>query len=517
MQYASWWRLSGLIAGLSIGTQANGSASTGPDFNGDGFPDLAIGVPDEGVDGMALAGMIHVLYGAEAGLTTDGSQAFNQSGDLMPGEPEPHALFGVALGWGDFNGDGFDDLAVSARGQTIDSVSKAGSVTVLHGSAGGLTIDGLQYWHLNVPGTPNKARPNDEFGAALTAGDFNGDGFADLAIGIPNKRVNGASKAGSVLVLYGSQDSLTIENRHYLHQDRYKIHNKSEPNDQLGRALACGDFNGDGFADLAIGVPGENNLGRNNAGGVNVIYGRPSGLHWNGNQFWRQSIALTGNPTETDDMFGASLAVGDFDGNGSDDLAIGVPGETLSGHANAGAVNVLYGNPDGLSYSSNQFWHASVAGLGTSFAAGEKFGHAMAAGDFDGDGRDDLAIGVPGRTVGTIALAGAVQIIHGSPSALSVAGARTFDQNSPNIPDFAEFGDQFGYAVAARDFNNDGLADLAIGAPHDSVGALAEAGVMHVIYGDTLGLTTVGNQYFTQDMPGMGEVAEELDEFANYF
>ena len=224
-----------------------------------------------------------------------------------------------------------------------------------------------------------------------------------------------------------------------------------------------------------------------------------------------------GNPTEPGDLFGASLTVGDFDGNGSDDLAIGVPGETISGHASAGAVNVLYGNPDGLSYTGNQFWHAGVAGLGTAVAANEQFGHKIAAGDFDGDGRDDLAIGVPWRTINNLDLAGAVQIIYGSPTSLSVAGANVFHQNTVNMPDIAEFGDRFGYAVAARDFNGDGHADLAIGAPYDSLGAIPEAGVMHVIYGDTLGITTVNNQYFTQNDPGMDDIAEDLDEFADYF
>ena len=517
MQGAHGQRLAGLLMGILFCSQAIAAASHGPDFNGDGFADLAIGVPDEGIGAIERAGMIHILYGSEIGLTTNGAEAFNQAGDLMPGEPEPFALFGVALGWGDFDGDGFDDLAVGARGQTIGSAAGAGSVTVLRGSAEGLTIDGLQYWHLSETDMPSKAMPLDQFGAALTANDFNGDGFDDLAVGIPNKRVNGAANAGAVLVLYGSEDGLTVADRRYLHQNRYMIHNTAESGDQFGRALASGDFDGDGFADLAVGVPSEENLGRSNAGGVNVIYGRSTGLHWNGNQFLRQSIAFMGNPTETNDLFGASLTVGDFDGNGSDDLAIGAPGETISGHTNAGAVNVLYGNPDGLSFTGNQFWHANVAGLNSGAATDEQFGHKIAAGDFNGDGRDDLAIGVPRRTIGTNALAGAVQLIYGSPTSLSVAGAENFHQNSANIPDLAEFGDRFGYALAARDFNGDGLTDLAIGAPYDSVDAIPEAGVMHVLYGDTLGITSVNNQYFTQNNPGMNDVAEDLDEFADYF
>jgi hypothetical protein len=496
---------------------AHAAASHGPDFNGDGFPDLVVGVPDEGIGSVPRAGLFHVIYGSESGLTTDGVQVFSQDSDFMPGQVEPYALFGVAFGWGDFNGDGFDDLAISARGQTIGSAAGAGSVTVLHGSADGLTTDGLQYWHLDVPGTPNKAMAYDQFGAALSAADFNADGFADLAIGVPNKRVDGASNAGAVLVLYGSSDGLTTTDRYYVHQNLYKIQNTAEVDDQFGRTLGSGDFNGDGFADLAIGAPGETNLGSANAGCVNVLYGSATGLRWQKNQFWRQRTDLMHNPTESGDLFGGSLAVGDFDGNGFDDLAIGVPGETLSGHANAGAVNVLYGSANRLTYTGNQFWHAGVDGLKTAFADDEQFGFKVAAGDFDGDGRDDLAIGVPRRPVSNLALAGAVQIIYGTADGLSVARARTFDQNTANIPDHAEFGDRFGYAIAARDFNADGLTDLAIGAPYNPVGSIPEAGVMHVLYGDTLGLTTVGNQFFTQDTPGLGDPAEDLDEFADYF
>ena len=166
------------------------------------------------------------------------------------------------------------------------------------------------------------------------AGDFNNDGFEDLAIGV-DENIGGLQDAGAVNVIYGGPDGLAAPGNQIWHQDSFTIDGLANEGDNFGRALAAGHFNSDGFEDLAIGVPME---GRD-SGAVNVIYGSPVGLAAPGNQIWHQDSVGIAEQREQGDNFGFALAAGDFNDDGLEDLAIGVPGEDVG----AGAVNVLYG------------------------------------------------------------------------------------------------------------------------------------------------------------------------------
>jgi hypothetical protein len=116
-----------------------------------------------------------------------------------------------------------------------------------------------------------------------------------------------------------------------------------EDNDWFGDSLTAGDFNGDGYDDLAIGVPNEDYPNTvPDSGGVNVLYGTPSGLDSDGSQFWSQDSPGILGSAEAFDYFGYSLTAGDFNGDGHDDLAIGVPEESIGSIPDAGGVNVLY-------------------------------------------------------------------------------------------------------------------------------------------------------------------------------
>ena len=232
----------------------------------------------------------------------------------------------------------------------------------------------------------------------------------------------------------------------------------------------AGDFNGDGYPDLAVGAPGEDVGSASDAGAVNVIYGSGGGLSATGNQSFTQNDLGAGETAAGGNRFGAAVTVGDFNHDGFADLAVGAPGENPGSANDAGAVDVLYGSPNGLSASGDQVLSQGGGGIQGSPAAGDRFGAALAAADLNGDGRDDLAVGAPGDSVGSSAGAGAVNVIYGSGGGLTATGNQLWSQDSPGVLEAAEGGDSFGSALAAADLNGDGRADLAVGAPGESIG-----------------------------------------------
>ena len=169
------------------------------------------------------------------------------------------------------------------------------------------------------------------FGTAEAAievrADFNGDSFDDLAVGATGETIDGSKNAGAVCGPGGLTSGQGTQTWHQnVVSSGIGIADVAEPGNNFGSALAAGDFDNDGFADLAIGVPRE--IFGVQVGAVNIIYGSNAGLITFGNQLWRQSLIVSSPDAEEKfDNFGAALAVGDFDKDGFDDLAIGVPGE----------------------------------------------------------------------------------------------------------------------------------------------------------------------------------------------
>src|SRR6185503_10360710 len=162
------------------------------------------------------------------------------------------------LAAGDFNGDDRDDLAIGVRFERVgDDGIGAGAVNVLYGSSSGLTSSGDQFWTQDSAGIESGAENNDAFGSALAAGDFDKDGFADLAVGVPGEGVGTKLAIGAVSVIRGSSSGLTSTNDQFWTQDSSGVLDAAEDKDGFGSALATGDFDNDGFADLAIGLPGE--------------------------------------------------------------------------------------------------------------------------------------------------------------------------------------------------------------------------------------------------------------------
>jgi hypothetical protein len=482
------------------------------DFNGDGFADLVIGVPFEDVGDATDAGAAHVIYGTVFGLNEADDQIWDQDVDGVEGSAETRDNFSLALGAGDFNGDTFVDLAVGVPGETQGDDEGTGVVNVLYGSAFRLTSNGDQLWDQEVPDVEGANESGDRFGDELTTGDFNGDGFQDLAVGVPDENVGEETNAGSVQVIFGSTIGLTSVGNQLWHQDSDGIDGSAEDDDRFGSALAAGDFNGDGYEDLAVGVPLENRSGEDNAGTVHVLFGFGGGLTAIGSQRFDQDTPGIPNGVEEDDEFGDALVAADFNGDGFADLAIGVPGEDIADDDQAGSVIVIYGSEAGLNPVGSQFWNQDTLTILDDVDGNDRFGRALAAGDFNGDGFAELAIGVPEEDVDDTDNAGAVNVIYGSAVGLVDLNNQLWTLDTPGIQGSKETSGQFGRALTTGDYNGDGFGDLAVGTPGQDVGGAPNSGAVNVIYGSAIGLTTNLNQRWSQDTAGIGGTPE-LDDF----
>ncbi len=453
------------------------------DLNGDGYPDLAVGVPgDEGPLAAPLFDSGSVMYyqGGPAGPGTFPSRVLRQpvGGGLEAGDRH-----GSALAVCDFNHDGFDDLAVGASGEDIGTINGAGAVFVYPGTAGGPENSGFLLLTQDTAGIPDQAEANDAFGAALACGDFDGDGFDDLAIGAPGERIDTVDLAGWIVAIPGSAAGLLATGAIAFSQAEPLIESDPEISDQFGSSLAVGDLDGDGFDDLAIGSRGEDEF----AGCTHLLFGSSADLTASG------SVILTderlGGLSEAGDQLGMSLAIGDFDADGFDDLVIGIPQETFNNITGVvprtGQVVVVYGHAALPALGRIEYWAENNIFLPGTSEADDHFGEALAVGDFDGDGYADLAVGHPGETI-VARYDGAVTVMSGSAAGLNENRARLFlpaAEGVPGPPPGQSFDRSFGAALAAGDLDRDGHGDLVIGAPFEFIDGLESAGSATLLFG----------------------------------
>jgi FG-GAP repeat protein len=491
-----------------------------PDFNNDGRADAVVSIDQEDIGAVRDAGAVDVFYGSPFVSRFSNDQFLSNATPGMRGSPEYSERFGDATAAGDFNGDGFDDLAIGDWGATIDTFKAAGQVHILYGGPSGLTMTGYQHVDEAVAGVENNPQPDDEFGRALAAGDVNGDGMDDLVVGVPRKNLGGASNAGAVHVFEGGAGGLTFNNDLFFRQGSSFLGDSADAEDIFGSGLGVGDFNNDGRADIAIGVQGETlrDVPPNNpitdSGAFHILYGNATFANVGSVHQMFTELNLLGG-ARAGSRLGCTFAVGNFNGDAFDDLAACADGRRVGSTPNAGAVYVLKGSGSGLTATGNQAWSFSTPNVSGSPVTGDNFGDSITADDFNNDGRDDLAISVDRREIASATGIdhGIVLVIKGSPTLLTTVGAKGFSENTSGIAGVAQSGDEFGSMLQSGRYDADGFADLYIAAAGETVHGHTKAGGVYFLRGSSGGITPTGSKYFTEDTSLINEIAETNDFF----
>jgi len=500
------------------------SVASGGDVNGDGFSDVVVGAPaydnGESNEGIAL-----VFLGSSSGLVGSGpadAHAFVEA-DL-----ESARLGSSVASAGDVNGDGFSDIVVGARGYSHGE-NDEGAALVFLGSASGITGSSPLDADAVIEADQDNARLGE---SVASAGDVNGDGFADIIVGAPWYS-NAEHQEGAALVFHGSATGITGSNP----ADADGFIEANQVDAYLGeRVGSAGDVNSDGFADVIVGAWGYSN-GEFQEGAALVFLGSASGItgtsplnadaliesdqadarmiavasagdvngdgfsdiiigaHWyaNGEDFEGVALVFHGSatgitgsgPADADALIegnqeeaglGSGVAsAGDINGDGYADVIVGA---YVFGSTSQGAAWVFLGSAAGITASSPADAHLTIeSDQGLSF-----LGFSVAsAGDVNGDGFSDVIVGA-WRYSNTVNLEGAAFIYYGSSP--GITGSNPADAHALIEGDA---NDRFGVSVAsAGDVNGDGYADVVVGAPFFGTDA---AGAAWVFLGSAEGIT----------------------------
>jgi len=474
------------------------SVADAGDVNGDGFSDLIVGAPDV-MFGGKTNGAAYVIYGSNSGFgatldlaTLPASKGFQIQNDFYD-----NGRFGASVsGAGDVNGDGFDDVVIGAPLASQNGFTACGVSFVVFGGSQAVnspvnisSLDGTNGFFLSGNGIVGEFSG----GAVSAAGDVNGDGYGDLLIGatgfdLKDQNNNVISdNAGAAYVVFGHSGAFQKLNFLSLlgkpgNADGFRLTGVSDNDSAGGSVSTAGDFNGDGFDDILVGATGSDKIGAANAGRAYLFYGHdgtftPSvSLGGLGSTVGAQFAGINAN-----DALGVSVGkAGDINHDGYGDLILGATGSAPNG-SNSGESYVIYGRPT----TFNGTFIVSNADVRIQGAAMNDFSgtSVSGAGDFNGDGYDDLLIGA----TGTNSVPGAAYVIFGRPDGVgSTVNLASIDGSNGVKLNGLNNGDSAGYSVhSAGDVNDDGYADVIIGAPEAAHGGVNGAGESYVVFGSS--------------------------------
>lgn len=404
-----------------------GGALAFGDYNADGCADLAIGAAL-----YAAVPRVTVLSGSPRGLTTSGVRSYTDD-DIGLAGTTTH--LGNALVAADLDDDGVEDLAIGADGAEIDGQQAAGAVAVVGGSATGLALAPTVVLTRNTAGIPGVAGYGEAFGESLAAGDFDGDGVAELAISAPFGRT------GLVQTVERGPDGYGRPQPEPITLKSPGLPRLRETYSEFGVVTAAGDVDADGRSDLAIGAfqvpcrhPDDEECDYSPGNGTVLVFpGTDSGLSASKAIAWTQdSPGVAGSGSY--ERFGSSLAMGRLDDGPTDDLAIGASNDKI-GKVRAGSVTILLGSPHGLTTvaAGGSRIHQGVDGISGSNESGDGFGSSLQIANVQGRTRSNLVIGSVGEAVGRTYGAGEIHQLASGVTGPKAQGSRALNAGSSGV------------------------------------------------------------------------------------